>query len=63
MTCACMAASVFGGPFWKLLIPVSLANALTPVSMRTNQALVASFGTRAIFQADAGLADLKFAGS
>ena len=48
MTCACMVASVSEGPFWYTLRPVSVANCLTPVSMRTNHGLVASFGTTAI---------------
>ena len=58
MTWACMAASVLAGPFWKALILVSLANCLTPTSILTNQAFVASLGTRAIFQSFEGFFDL-----
>jgi hypothetical protein len=43
-----MVASVSAGPFWKAFMPVSSAYFLTPVSMRTNQGLVASLGTTAI---------------
>ena len=41
--------------------PRVLGELLTPTSIRTNQAFVASFGTRAIFQADSGLEDLNCA--